>query len=221
MANAFVSGLLAGYGLAIPVGAIGVLLLQLAARTRLAVGAAAALGVATVDGCYALVAAVGGTAVGTAVRPIATPLAIAAALVLLALAARILNSAHRAASREPAHVAVPSPGSTPPAWHTPARAYVALIGLTALNPATITYFVALVLGHNGPSDLAVDTGAAAGPAVVFALAAFAASASWQLMLATGGNALGRYISGPRGRLATAVVSALLITVLAIRTLVSV
>jgi hypothetical protein len=47
--DALVSGLLAGYGVAIPVGAIGVLILGLSARTSLRIGAGAALGVATAD----------------------------------------------------------------------------------------------------------------------------------------------------------------------------
>jgi len=51
--EALISGLLAGYGVAVPVGAIGVLILSLSARTRLLVGAGAGLGVATADGLYA------------------------------------------------------------------------------------------------------------------------------------------------------------------------
>ncbi|HKT02497.1 MAG TPA: lysine transporter LysE, partial [Rugosimonospora sp.] len=50
MIDALLSGLLAGYGVAIPVGAVAVLVASLAARTSLAVGSAAALGVATADG---------------------------------------------------------------------------------------------------------------------------------------------------------------------------
>ena len=42
---------------------------------------------------------------------------------------------------------------------------------------------------------------------VFVLAAFVASAAWQLALATGGAALGRVVTGPRGRRITGVVSA--------------
>ena len=50
MSEALVAGLLAGYGVAVPVGAIAVLIVGLTARTSLRVGAAAALGVATADG---------------------------------------------------------------------------------------------------------------------------------------------------------------------------
>ena len=50
MTGAFLAGLLAGLGVAVPVGAIAVLVMSLAARTSFRVGAAAALGVATADG---------------------------------------------------------------------------------------------------------------------------------------------------------------------------
>jgi len=86
--EALVSGLLAGYGVAVPVGAIAVLILGLSARTSLTVGAGAGLGAATADGIYAAVAVVGGAAVAGLVRPVATPLRWLAAAVLVGLAAR-------------------------------------------------------------------------------------------------------------------------------------
>ena len=52
------AGALAGLAVAMPIGAIGSYLIGLAAQERLAAAVAAALGVATVDGAYALVAAV-------------------------------------------------------------------------------------------------------------------------------------------------------------------
>ncbi|GFJ92910.1 hypothetical protein Prum_065520 [Phytohabitans rumicis] len=62
MIGAFVDGVIAGYGVAIPVGAIAILIMGLAARTSFRVGAAAALGVATADGLYAVIAVAGGAA---------------------------------------------------------------------------------------------------------------------------------------------------------------
>ena len=59
MTGALVAGLLAGYGVAVPVGAVAVLVVGLTARTSLRVGAAAALGVATADGVYAPAAVAG------------------------------------------------------------------------------------------------------------------------------------------------------------------
>jgi arginine exporter protein ArgO len=50
------------------------------------------------------------------------------------------------------------------------------------------------------------------------IAAFVASASWQLLLAGGGAVLGRAVTGPRGRRATGVASAVVIAVLALHTM---
>lgn len=205
MSEALVAGLLAGYGVAIPVGAIAALLVSLTARTSLRVGASAALGVATADGVYALVAVLGGAALARLIEPIATPLRWVAAAILVAFAIRTAVTAirhHRDGSERPVG------GLT-----TPRRAYFGLLGLTLLNPATVVYFGALVLGRQAGDGLS-----AAGEAV-FVLAVFAASASWQLLLAAGGGLVGRVLTGPRGRLATALVSSLVIVVLAVGLLV--
>jgi hypothetical protein len=53
---------------------------------------------------------------------------------------------------------------------------------------------------------------------VFVAAVLFASASWQLVLAAGGSALGRTFASDRGRLVTAIVSGAVIVVLAIGTL---
>lgn len=59
MTGALVAGLIAGYGIAVPVGAVGAYLVSLSARTSLRIGSSAALGVATADGIYALAAMAG------------------------------------------------------------------------------------------------------------------------------------------------------------------
>ncbi|MDG4811347.1 LysE family transporter [Micromonospora sp. WMMD1120] len=204
MTGAFLAGLVAGYGVAIPVGAIAILILGLSARTSFRVGAAAALAVATADGLYAAVAALGGAGLAGVVEPVAGPLRVIAAVVLLGLAAHGLWrtwSAHR--SRQPATATVGGGLSTP------GRAYAALLGLTLLNPATVLYFTALVLGRR-------DTAAAGlGAALLFVAGVFLASASWQLVIAGGGTVVGRALSSPRGRLVTGLVSSALIAALAV------
>ncbi|MER7739256.1 LysE family transporter [Streptomyces sp. NPDC096538] len=204
MTAALLAGLLAGYGIAVPVGAVGTYLVSLTARTSLRTGVCAALGVATADGLYALAAVLGGSALAGALRPALGPLRWVCVLVLAALAARGAATAVRQyRGRRPAA----RPGATPP---SPARAYLALLGITLLNPTTVLYFAALVLGSQG--------GAAAGAAerAVFVTAAFAASASWQVLLAGGGALLGRALTGHRGRLATALVASAVMTALALR-----
>ena len=93
MSAAFLAGMVAGYGVAVPVGAIAVLIAGLTARTSLRVGAAAGLGAATADGVYALVAVIGGAALAGLVAPVAVPLQWAAAGVLLVLAAHTMIAA--------------------------------------------------------------------------------------------------------------------------------
>jgi arginine exporter protein ArgO len=204
VSGALVAGLLAGYGVAVPVGAIAALIVGLTARTSFRVGAAAALGVATADGVYALVAVLGGAALARLVEPVAGPLHWVAAVTLVALAARTAITALRR-HRATGAVAVADDGRLA----SPPGAYVALLGLTLLNPATIVYFGALVVGRQAGDGLS------AGSQVVFVAAAFAASASWQLLLAGGGTVLGRLLTGARGRLVTSLASSAVIAVLAV------
>jgi arginine exporter protein ArgO len=206
MTAAFLAGVVAGYGVAVPVGAIGVLIIGLTARTSLAVGVAAALGVATADGLYALVAVLGGAALAAAIEPVAGPLRWVAAAVLLALAGHTAVGAIRH-HRDPS-VAAREPGGL----NGPRRAYFGLVALTALNPATVVYFAALVIGRRftgGP-----------GGAAAFVLGAFLASASWQLVLAGGGSLVGRVLAGSRARLASALVSSVIVAALAAYVLIS-
>lgn len=203
MSEALVAGLLAGYGVAVPVGAIAILILGLTARTSLRVGVGAALGVATADGLYALVAVLGGAALAGLIEPVARPLRWTAAGVLVAIAAHTAFTAVRHHRDRAAASARAGSG-----LGTPFRAYLGLLTLTMLNPMTVVYFGALVLGRRA-SD---GTGALA--EAVFVAAVFAASASWQLVIATGGTLVGRVFTSPRGRLVTALVSSAVIAVLA-------
>ncbi|WP_251152120.1 LysE family transporter [Cellulosimicrobium sp. Marseille-Q4280] len=104
--------------------------------------------------------------------------------------------------RRRARLAGPPPG--------PGRAYAQLFALTVVNPATVAYFATVVVGARAAAgDADVASGA------LFVLGAFVASASWQLVLAGGGTVLGRWLSGPRGRLATGLVSAVVMLVLVV------
>jgi arginine exporter protein ArgO len=194
MSAAFVAGVVAGYGIAVPVGAIGVLIVGLSARTSLGVGVAAALGAATADGVYAVVAVLGGAALAGVIAPVATPLRWVAAGVLLVLA---VKTAYGALRRPGTAERPPKPVSAP-------AAYAGILGLTLLNPATVIYFAALILGRGGT-----------GGGAWFVAGAFLASASWQLVLAGSGSLVGRLLTGERGRLITALVSSVVIAALAV------
>jgi arginine exporter protein ArgO len=196
VSTTLVAGLVAGYGIAIPVGAVGTYLMALTARTSLRLGAAAALGVATADGLYALLSVAGGSMLVPLIHPITGPLRWVSAAMLVLL---VLRGAVKAVAgyRRPQDVSGRE-------LTDPLRAYVVLLGITLVNPMTLIYFTALVLGGPATSD-----------GLVFVLAAFAASASWQLLLAGGGAVLGRLLAGPRGRLITTLVSSAVIVGLAV------
>lgn len=200
MLEVVVSGLVTGWAIAIPIGAVGAYLVTLTARTSFRVGAAAALGIASVDGVYAALAVVAGAALSAVLAPVATPLRIASGVVLLAIAG--LTAAHALATggrvREASALSA-------------RRAYALFLGITAVNPTTVVYFAAVVLGNRHLVSTAAE-GAA------FVTAAFLASASWQLVLAGGGAALGRLATGARAHLVTGLVSALVIAGLAIHTM---
>lgn len=201
LTDAFLPGLWAGYALAVPVGALAVLLVSVTARTSFRVGAFAALGVATADGLYALAAVAGGAALSRAVAPVAGPLRVLAAVLLLGMA---LRTAVRALRNRRTHN-----GPERDVLQRPARAYLAFLGLTLVNPWAVLYFSALVLaGGAGTPGSGV-----AGPAA-FVTAVTLASVSWQLCLAAGGTVLGRALTGPRGRLVTSLLSAVVISALA-------
>ncbi|GAA4910778.1 LysE family transporter [Streptomyces coeruleoprunus] len=207
MIAALVAGLLAGYGIAVPVGAVGTYLVAVTARTSLRVGACAALGIATADGLYALIAAAGGTALVPLLEPVVLPLRWAAGAVLIVLAAR---SAFTAIAQYRARNAAGQ--GEEGTGLSAGRAYLGFLGITLMNPMTVIYFAALVLG----SRSAADTGYL--EQTVFVVAAFAASASWQLFLAGGGALLGRALTGGRGRLITTLASSTLIAALAVHLL---
>ena len=200
MTGALLAGLLAGYGIAMPVGAVATYLVTLTARTSARVGAAGALGVAGADGLYALIAVIGGAALTGVIARVADPLRWVSAVVLLVLAGRIAWTAIR--DHRSGELAESADSTT-----TAGRTFASLLGITLLNPVTVLYFSALVLGSQ-----ANGLGGAAESAV-FVIAAFCASASWQLVLVAGGVALGRVLTGRTGRLVTGLVSSAVIIVL--------
>ncbi|HEX4726587.1 MAG TPA: LysE family transporter [Jatrophihabitans sp.] len=199
MIGALLAGLVAGYGVALPLGAIGTYLIGLGSRERFAVAVAAALGVASTDGLFAVLASLGGVGLAGLLRPVVTPLSYLAAAVLVVLTIRTIV---RAARPVPTGLV----GGRRP---TPVRSYLGMLALTAVNPTTLIYFVAIVLGGQA-RGLAGTFGAA----VLFPLGVFGASASWQLVLAGSGLLLGRTLSRPGGRRAVALISGLIMLALA-------
>jgi threonine/homoserine/homoserine lactone efflux protein len=176
MLEAALAGAVAGYAIAIPVGAIAVLIIHIGLTGGFRAGVAAAAGAASADGVYATLATLVGAAVMALIGPLIVPLRVVGGLLLVAIGVNGLARAIR--GRRPA-----TDASRPHVRRAHGRTYLELLGLTLLNPATVVYFTALAVG------LPILAGVA--ERLVFAAAAFVASLSWQILLAAFGAALGR------------------------------
>lgn len=168
-----IEGILAGYGIAIPVGAIAVLIVATAMRCGLGTGLMAGAGAASADFIYALLATVAGAAIGRALAPFALPLRVLGGLLLVFLALRGLRGGWIERTSETASA-------------TPCRAgqtYLQFLGLTIINPLTVIYFSALILGRDPAAPQY-----AIGGHLMFVAGAALASLSWQSLLAVLGAA---------------------------------
>lgn len=167
-------GAAAGLSVAVPLGPVGLLLVQVAARRGARVGAAGAAAIAGVDTVYSALAVGAGAVllarsaeVLAAARPVA-------ALVLIGLgvatAATWRRAAHGAGERPP-----PRSGG---------RTFAGFLALTASNPGTLVHasLVAAALGSRLAS---------APSRAVFVMTLGLASLAWQLVLVWLGARLGR------------------------------
>jgi threonine/homoserine/homoserine lactone efflux protein len=185
MSGAFTSGVAAGYGIAIPLGAIAMLIVITASRDSFRHGFTAGLGAASADLVYASIAVAAGSAFGQRLHGVATPMHVVAGCALAAIALRGVIGAVRARPSRSAALLDPL-GAT----------YLRFFALTLVNPLTIVYFASVVLGS--------QTAATPARAAAFVVGVALASATWQIMLATSGALAGRVLID-RGRLATGVV----------------
>ena len=199
MIDALIAGVFAGLAIAIPVGAIAVLIIDLGIRHGFRPAAAAGAGAATADGLYASVASLFGAAVAGVIAPWQGALRAVSVVVLLVIATRGVASAMQSrGSAAAGEVAAPGAAAT----------YLRFLGLTLINPATVIYFAALILGL--PS-----TGRDPVARVAFVVGAFGASMAWQLTLARFA-AVAHHRLPPSARLVTSVLGSVVIVVFALR-----
>jgi threonine/homoserine/homoserine lactone efflux protein len=174
MLEALVAGALAGYAIAVPMGPITILILQTGLRHGLRIALAAAAGAASADGLYATLAGLFGAALISVIQPVIVPARVLGAVLLAIIGLRGLLGA----LRRPTARTDPQPEEA----NDQVRTYLLFLGLTVTNPMTFLYFFALTL------SLPV-LGGAVTTRLVFAAAAFAASLSWQVVLASIGSLL--------------------------------
>ncbi|MET1016034.1 MAG: LysE family transporter, partial [Leifsonia flava] len=133
----FLLGLLAGLGVAMPLGAIGILLIREGVTAGFRIAAAGAAAAALVDSAYCVLA----VAVGSVAAPWVDTLGPApqaiAGIVLVWLGVSGLSGSG-AASRADDTLSDRSP----------IGAFARFTGLTAINPATLVYFFALTAALN-------------------------------------------------------------------------
>jgi threonine/homoserine/homoserine lactone efflux protein len=200
----FVEGILAGYGIAVPVGAVAILIVNTSIRCGFTIGFMAGAGAATADLLYAILASVAGVALTAFLEPVASPLRMLGGLVLIGLASWGLWQGLKRGSR---------PEKTAEAC-APLMMYAQFVGITIINPLTVVYFTAFILGR-GPSAYQHSLVAN----LLFVLGVGLASLSWQTLLAALGGVAGSRLSS-RFRLLATILGNLLVFALGARILVS-
>ncbi len=177
--DAFLTGVLAGYGIAIPVGAIAILILEVGIRCGFRCAFAAGAGAASADLLYAGLAVMGGVALADVVESVDRPLRIVSAGVLVAIAVVGLRRVGR--TRESREFSFPDRREL-------ATTYARFIGLTIINPTTILFFAAVIVGLGVAEEMSASEG------LLFTVGAFLASLSWQTLLAGIGAVAGDRLS---------------------------
>ena len=191
------SGAVAGLALAAPLGAIGVLLLQEGVTRGLRGGLPAAAAVATVDVLYSIAAVTVGVLAGPLVSAWTPWPQVVGGVALVTMGVHGIVKSRRV-TRLTAEGDVSASG-------TSLRRFGIFLGLTALNPATLVYFAAIL---SGLERVAESPATAAAFVVGVGLASF----GWQTVLVALGAGL-RRATAPSFRSWTAVIGNGLVVVL--------
>ncbi len=197
----FIEGLIAGYGIAMPVGAVAILIVNMGMRCGFKIGFSAGAGAATADIIYAIIAVVTGTALVSLLTPIALWLRIISGLLLLGMGIWGLWKGLKRANknRQTAEIC----GAT--------RMFGQFLGITIVNPLTIVYFAALILGSS-PTALTLTN------RVAFIAGVGVASLSWQTLLAWLGS-IGRQRLSPHFQVFAIIIGNVVVILLGLRILV--
>lgn len=176
--GAYAIGLVAEFGIAIPVGAIVVLIVQVGMRCGFPCASSAGAGSATADLLYAILAVAGGTALAATIDEIGRPFRLGSGAILAFMA--ILGLLRSARPIEPIDTQLPGRRES-------GLTYAKFLGPTVVNPLTVVYFVAVVRGLDLVGRFAP------GQAMAFVAGVFTASLAWQTFLAGIGAAAGRHL----------------------------
>jgi len=198
-------GALAGYGIAMPVGPITILIVEMSLRRGFSRGFMAGAGTAVVDFVYAAMAALAGEVLAPLLAPFAIGLRVTSALVLIGWGVlgfwrtrKLFRTEESKSEIKQRHLHV----------------FVQFLGLTAINPLTLIFFSALILGR-GMGDVFTLV-----EKTSFVLGVGLASFSWQTLLAAFGATLHRNLS-PRLQVLFSLFGNLVVIVLGLRVFLSV
>lgn len=199
----FSIGFLAGLALAIPVGPMAVMLVNTTVSKGLRHGVVGALGMATVDGGYALAVFTVGALIATALASLKVVLGLVGAAILLTLGAQTLFKNLRLLSQTESQAqGLDTKGTT---WQT----FGVFVAATVVNPPTALYFLAIAPNvANFGYQLSFET------AATFAAAVLIGSLIWQESLVFLGLAI-RGITSNRFRVWLGVTGGFLIIALAL------
>lgn len=189
---AFGGGIAAGLGVAMPLGAIAVLLIGEGVARGFAGAWPAGLAVGLVDTAYCALAVLLGAVAAPVIAGWGEWPAVIGGIALLGVAGYGLWQARGPAGSD---AAAPPAGSR-------TRLFLLFLGLTAINPATLVYFAAITVGL---SRLLQDPAAAG----LFIAGVGASSVTWQLLVIGLGGLLGGRTT-PRARRVTALVGNLVV-----------
>lgn len=187
------TGAAAGLAIAMPLGAIGLLLLRLGMLHGFRAGAAGAVAVGSVDLLYCAAAVTIGSKVSPLVESWGAAPMVVSGIVVIAIGLRQLVTS----------LATPGPSAGPPATGRPLAIYGRFFALTAMNPLTLLYFIAL-------AGVLASTTSGLGAKVAFVAGTGSASIAWQLGLTAVGAVMHRTISARAGRILGIVASAVVI-----------
>ena len=181
---AFWEGVIAGLGVAMLVGPIALLIVDVGLRCGFQSGFMAGAGVASADFFYAGVAALTGEALMLALSPYKDMPGLISALLLFGIGGFGLWRVRKTSTAD---------GAKPILIEGKLRVYAQFLGLTLINPLTIVYFSALIISRE------VGHAITFGERAAFVVGAGLASLSWQTLLAALGTTARRNLS-PRFQL---------------------
>jgi threonine/homoserine/homoserine lactone efflux protein len=195
--GSFVTGVVAGFAIAMPPGAVTSLIVRIGLQRGFPAALAAGWGTATVDGVYCVVAVLAGAVIVPLLGAIDPPLRVVTGLVLVGLGVRGIVGARQEA---------PAVGS--PDARDLAATYARFVAITLVNPATLAYFVAVAFGFSG---------SVLNDAFAFIGGVFAASLTWHAILAVLSGSLHGRLS-PNARTVLTIVANGVVIALGIRIL---